>query len=134
MILNLTQHSATPEQMGSGVVDLPDPELREVATELLTFLVPPRHQDILGRAADLAALAGEALDLLSGTVAGDDGSRRVMIGGALWLMGPLARALRARGLEPVFAFSARETEEQPQPDGSVRKVAVFRHRGWVPAL
>ena len=134
MILNLTQHSATPEQINSGVVDFPDPVLRQVVAELLTFEQPPRHQDIMGRAADLAELAVETFDLLSWTVAGDDGTRRVMIGGALWLMAPLARSLRARGFEPVFAFSSRETVEETLPDGSVRKVAVFRHRGWVPAL
>ena len=134
MILNLTQHSATPEQINSGVVDLPDPVLRQVVAELLTFDQPPRHPEIAGRAADLAMVAVETFDLLSETVVGDDGPRFVMIGGALWLMAPLARALRALGLEPVFAFSSRETVEETQPDGSVRKVAVFRHRGWVPAL
>ena len=57
-----------------------------------------------------------------------------MIGGALWLMGPLARALRARGLDPVFAFSRREVAEEVQADGTVRKVAVFRFAGWVPVV
>ena len=57
-----------------------------------------------------------------------------MIGGALWLMAPLAAALREQGIEAVFAFSVRETEEQKQADGSVRKVAVFRHAGFVPAV
>lgn len=57
-----------------------------------------------------------------------------MIGGALWLMAPLAAELRDRGIEPVFAFAVRDTEEQIQPDGSVRKVAVFRHTGFVQAI
>ena len=41
---------------------------------------------------------------------------------------------REHGIQPVFAFSVRETEEQKQADGSVRKVAVFRHAGFVPAV
>jgi hypothetical protein len=49
-------------------------------------------------------------------------------------MAPLAAELRGRGIEPVFAFSVRETGEQKKPDGSVRKVAVFRHTGFVPAV
>ena len=57
-----------------------------------------------------------------------------MIGGALWLMAPLADALRRQGIEPVFAFSVREAGEQIQADGSTRKVAIFRHSGWVVAV
>jgi len=46
-------------------------------------------------------------------------------------MTALARRLESVGLKPVFAFSKRESVDQPQPDGSVRKVAVFRHIGFV---
>jgi hypothetical protein len=54
-----------------------------------------------------------------------------MIGGAPYLMAPLESALRAHGITPVYAFSVRESVDQVQPDGSVRKVAVFRHAGFV---
>ena len=57
-----------------------------------------------------------------------------MIGGALWLMAPLAEELKARNIQPVFAFSLRESSEIAMPDGSVRKTLVFRHVGWIPAL
>jgi len=118
-ILNLTQHPATPEQLAVGVADLPaDSQAR--LRELLTFDVLPVASDIFARAGQIADMA--------------IGHQAAMIGGALWLMAPLAAELRARGIEPLFAFSVRETEEQPQPDGSVRKVAVFRHRGFVPAV
>ena len=30
----------------------------------------------------------------------------------------------------LYAFSKRESVDLPQPDGSIRKVAVFRHEGW----
>ena len=54
-----------------------------------------------------------------------------MIGGAPWLMGTLETKLREYGIQPMYAFSRRESVEQKQPDGSVRKVNVFRHAGWV---
>jgi hypothetical protein len=54
-----------------------------------------------------------------------------MIGGAPYLMAPLEVALRAHGITPLYAFSVRESVEQTQPDGSVRKIAVFRHGGFV---
>lgn len=60
-------------------------------------------------------------------------AERAMIGGALWLMAPLELALRAVGIEPLYAFSERTSAEQIQIDGSVRKVAVFRHVGFVRA-
>ena len=55
----------------------------------------------------------------------------VMIGGAPFFMESLATALRREGYCPVYAFSRRESVEQVQADGSVRKVAVFRHLGFV---
>jgi hypothetical protein len=131
MIINLTQHQASAEQIAECVADLP-PEQREALSELLTFGDCPDAEEISDRAEDIAELA------CYNGLGGDDGDspliRRAMIGGALWLMAPLAEALRARRIEPIFAFSVRDTLEQPQPDGSVRKVAVFRHAGWVPAL
>lgn len=131
MIVNLTQHPASPEQLAQGVADIPR-EQRDALVALLTFSACPDADEICDRAQDIAELA------CYNGLGGDDGDSpmpsRAMIGGALWLMAPLAAALRERGIEPVFAFSVRETEEHIQPDGSVRKVAVFRHGGWVPAL
>jgi hypothetical protein len=46
-------------------------------------------------------------------------------------MAPLEVALRAHGITPLYAFSVRESVDQVQPDGSVRKVATFRHAGFV---
>lgn len=129
-ILNLTQHSATADQAAEGVVDLPGYE-REQAMELLNFAECPDAADIADRVHDLALLAsmsdawGEA---------GPPADARVMIGGALWLMAPLAaELLHTHRLQPVFAFSRRESLDQPQQDGTVRKTVVFRHAGWVPA-
>jgi hypothetical protein len=119
-VLNLTQHTATAEQAAAGVIDLPA-EQRADLQAMLTFATLPSVEEIRERAERIAGMAEAA------------GAASAMVGGALWLMAPLAAALRQRGVEPVFAFSVRETEEQLQPDGSVRKVAVFRHAGFVQA-
>lgn len=131
--LNLTQHPATPEQLAAGVIDLPA-EAREFLAVRLTFGALPDAREILERAADIASLAAS---LASAEDREDDVTGfadAAMIGGAMWLMAPLAAELSARGISPVFAFSVRETEEQAQPDGSVRKTAVFRHAGFVHAV
>ena len=31
----------------------------------------------------------------------------------------------------VFADSERISEDIPQPDGSVKKISTFRHKGWI---
>ena len=121
MILNLTQHNATPGQIEAGVVDHRG-EPREVLVQFLSFADIPTAEEIRTRAKVIAERAAET------------GHRRAMIGGALWLMAPLAEELRGQGIEPVFAFSRREVVEEAQADGTVKKVAVFRHAGWVPAV
>lgn len=130
MILNLTQHKATPEQAAAGVVDLPEQQ-REELVALLTFGELPSPAEIKRRAWAVAELAAQ------NGLGGDDGDdphpRAAMIGGAPWLMGPLEAALWAMAIKPVYAFSMRESADQPQPDGSIRKVAVFRHAGFVDA-
>ncbi len=31
----------------------------------------------------------------------------------------------------LYSFTKKESTEAVQPDGSVKKVAIFRHVGWV---
>jgi len=57
-----------------------------------------------------------------------------MIGGAPFLMSALEDALVIAGITPLYAFSVRESVEAEQADGSVRKVAVFRHLGFVEVM
>lgn len=129
MILNLTQHVATPEQVAEGVVDLAG-DARALLVELLTFDALPDAAEIADRAHDIAQLVA-----FNGL--GDDGDDPVflhaMIGGASYLMAPLEAALRAVGVQPLHSFSPRESVERVQEDGSVRKVNIFRHTGFVPA-
>lgn len=123
MILNLTQHSASQDQILAGVVDLPHGD-RALLGAWLTFDTCPGTEDAARRAVDIANLAAQVEPLLVW---------EAMIGGAPWLMAPLAGELRRLGIEPLFAFSLRESVDTVAADGSVRKTAVFRHGGWVPA-
>ncbi len=115
-IVNLTQHAASPEQRAAGVFDL-EREKRERLQRSLTFVAPPDASDILTRAEDVAALAGDAPS--------------AMIGGATYLMGALEHALRRRGVRVLHSFTQRVVSEEQQPDGSVQRVIVFRHEGFV---
>ncbi|MGQ9671485.1 MAG: hypothetical protein ACUVWY_15215 [Desulfosoma sp.] len=131
LIINLTQHAATPEQVAAGVVDLQGEELA-VLKKALTFESLPSEEKILRRAEFIAELAVQ--NGLGPDYGDDPIPDAAMIGGAPYLMGSLERALSNRYIRPLYAFSTREVEEQIQPDGSVKKVAVFRHKGFVEAV
>lgn len=133
MIVNLTQHTATPEQIEQGVVDLPA-ELRTKLAKLLMFDTIPTTSVVLQRAQDIASLVANWLDNQPHPEDyGRDGAAlaEAMIGGAPYLMFALEYALMSHAIEPVYAFSQRESVEQTQPDGSVRKTNTFRHAGFV---
>ena len=129
MILNLTQHQASTEQVEAGVVDLTGADLDELK-RLLTFVDLPREGEPEERARAIADIARRA------SVAVAEGEEVFgMIGGAMWLMAPLEKALANAGIAPVYAFSVRESVEETLPDGSIKKTAVFRHKGfYVPEL
>ena len=131
MIINLTQHAASPEQITQGVTDLQG-EQRNALVHLLTFSELPDVQEILDRASDIAELA--CYNGLGDPDGDSPMPHQAMIGGAFWLMAPLAEELKARNIQPVFAFSLRESSEIAMPDGSVRKTLVFRHVGFVDAV
>ena len=128
-ILNLTQHPASPEQIAAGVIDLEGAD-KERLTDLLTFELvngqPPSWAYVLETAGEIARLAKQR-----SLMAQDCLIESAMIGGAPYLMGPLARSLAYVGMSTVFSFSVRKTSEQVQPDGSIRKTSVFRHAGFV---
>lgn len=119
-IINLTQHLATEDQIAAGVVDLND-EDREELVRLLTFTSPPSAVDIEKRAWAIVRLATKI----------DPRPTAAMVGGAPYLMAPLEMALFAAGFSLRYAFSERRSIERTEPDGSVRKEAVFVHAGWV---
>ena len=136
-ILNLTQHDPTPEQIEAGVTcgDIPNEQALVEFRKLLTFDTIPTPTEVRQRAQQIAAYAAKTTTLVD--YGGNSGLcvneplRFAMIGGAPFLMAPLEEALRRVGITPLYAFSTRESVEQVQADGSVRKTAVFRHVGFV---
>lgn len=136
-ILNLTQHDATPEQKLAGVTigDVTDASLMEFR-KLLTFDTMPTQAEIRQRAQRIARYAAKTSTLVDydNGYCVNEPLRFAMIGGAPFLMAALEQELRNVGITPLYAFSTRESVEETQPDGSVRKTAVFRHQGFVSAL
>ena len=122
MIINLTQHNATPEQLTAGVVDVPA-ELKADLSALLTFTTLPAKEELSEVAMKVAAMAAICTQ-------GTD-APAAMIGGAPFLMSALEVALRHHGIRPLYAFSERASEEVQQADGTVRKVNYFKHKGFV---
>lgn len=102
-------------------MDLPA-EAREDLAKLLTFEELPTPEQLRLRS---IIIAGQLMAY--GAKPGD----KVMIGGAPFFMEELSHSCRECNLVPVFAFSRRESAEQVMPDGTVRKVAIFRHLGFV---
>lgn len=123
MIINLTQHAASAEQLEEGVTDMVGKDLESLKA-LLTFQELPSAAEIDRRAQEITRLAKDALF--------GQPERSAMIGGALWLMVPLSFYLKSAGIKPVFAFSKRESVERVI-DGKTIKTAVFKHVGFVEA-
>lgn len=128
IIINLTQHEATPEQVQAGVVE-PPKEVKNDIRELLTFEQIPTKKEIQDRAHDLGLIA--AMTDLSPSGDGEHYALSAMIGGAPFLMSALESALLDNGVTPLYAFSVRESQEKIMQDGSVSKVAIFRHKGFI---
>lgn len=130
-IINLTQHSSTPEQ---GVEDLVlqgeclassfglKPEqfgYYPTLSACLTFTEVPSHNKMWTRAVLLASVAKTA------------GATHAMIGGAGFFLPVLEQALSQRGIVPVHAFSQRVSVESVGDNGEVVKTNVFKHVGFV---
>ena len=128
MILNLTQHIATQEQLDAGVVE-PDEYDKKTIIDLLTFYSIPTHEEINYRANHLANIAANQCDSEGNYVYFSS----AMIGGAPYLMSALEYALDEIRVNALYAFSVRESVESVEPDGSMVKRNVFRHLGFVEA-
>ena len=139
VILNLTMHTATPEQREAGVYN---PLLHiEAIKEALTFNALPTQQEIEVKALSLASMAAEEVywQLLKTRPESEEQlsiedqmlGMRVMIGGAPYLMSYLEKALKERNLKAVYAFSKRESVEVVLDNGDVRKTNIFKHLGFV---
>lgn len=114
----MTQHAGSSEQIADGLVEV-SAENRKTIIALITFDDIPSLEEMEQRAEELAKIASES------------GCNAAMIGGAPYFMAPLERNLLKNGILPFYAFSKRESVDELQPDGCTKKVAVFRHAGWV---
>jgi len=121
-ICNFTQHAPTPEQVEQGVYNPTDEVWTEVK-RLLTFdTLESAQREKKQRAYAIAQIA-------LGQV-GRNGT--VLIGGAPFFMSSLEYALLDAEVNFLYAFSERRVvEEINKQDGSVKKVNVFRHKGFV---
>jgi hypothetical protein len=116
-ILNLTQHQATPDQAAAGVCEPVD---KQQVSDLLTFDQLPDETELANRGNQLAGIA----------VA--EHYERAMIGGAPFFMSTLEKALLSAGIEPLYSFSARRSEETADPvTGETHKSTVFKHLGFI---
>lgn len=118
MILNLTQHYATVEQVNAGVIE---PEDKDLVKDILEFKTIPTKTDMVWRAIDLVNLVKKS------------GCTKVMIGGAPFFMCTLEAYLIDNDILPMYAFSERVSSEEVLPDGSIKKVSSFKHVGFINA-
>jgi len=121
MILNLTQHAATADQIVVGVVDLQGDDFATLKQNL-NFVGLPSGDKVRDAAYNIAKLAqGYCLQ---------NGIDAVMVGGAPFLMPVLHVELQKRGLTVLYAFSERVSVEK-EIDGKVIKTNEFKHSGFV---
>lgn len=128
VILNLTQHNPTSEQIEAGVVNLPD-EMWGRVRELLTFEEIPNAKQMVSNAREIASIAAEFFE--SGVSEDHMFRGAAMIGGAPYFMPFLVSILMVFRIIPLFSFTRRVSVEEHRPDGTVEKRTVFRHEGWV---
>ena len=128
VIINLTQHLATPDQASAGLIDMPeDGGFRAALNEALSFNHQPDQEELLRRA---RRVVGIMADYAGGMTALQ--GRKVMLGGFSALMHPLQAACLKAGMQVGYAYPGScECVDQLQPDGSVLKMAIFRHGGFI---
>lgn len=121
MGINLTQHEMTPNQ----IWDFPgfwfgtsEEEVAEIR-DLLTFDNLPSKEEIGRQATRLAMIAKQR------------GATHALVGGAPYLMPQLHVELEKAGIVPVYSFTERKSVETNNPDGTVTKVQVFEHAGFI---
>ena len=112
-MFNLTQHNTTADQKKEGVKDFPFDK------ELLTFIEIPSTSEMIARAKKLAAIVVAS------------GETSAMIGGAPFFMSILESVLLDHGIEPVYAFSVRVSEDKTDSNGVMVKTSQFQHLGFV---
>ena len=121
-LINLTQHSLTDEQKKSVDTTI---EPKDMAV-YLNFNDMPDANIINNRAFEMFDCL---MAMLPSDVKPEDCT--VLLGGAPFFMSACEKAAIHYGFNYCYAFSKRVSEEVKQPDGTVRKVSVFKHEGWI---
>ena len=139
LLVNLTQHTLTKEQFSHNEENLVEVTFKpyngvskgstDYVKHLLNFTSLPTRDEIIKRAAALADYASGLLDQAKN----NNDKLFAIIGGAPYLMGALETALKERGIQPLYAYSQRESVETINTDGTVVKTAVFKHIGYIEA-
>lgn len=121
MILNLTQHNATADQINVGINDLPV-DFQTTLKGLLTFPTQYTRDDLEYRSLQIHELVrdfcGTSKEVLEG----------VMIGGMPSFMPVLESVLISKGIKVGYACTERKSVDK-EVDGKIIKTAVFVHAG-----
>ena len=118
ILINLTQHNLTQEQLKDAVEVGND--VRDEVIKLITFNGLPTAGVIKDNASRLAEICR------------DMHASHAVIGGAPYFMGPLEQALRKVGIVPLYAFTERVALEVTNPEtGEVTKTSKFNFAGWI---
>ena len=121
MILNLTQHNATADQINAGINDLPI-DFQTTLKGLLTFPTQYTRDDLEYRSLQIHELVrdfcGTSKEVLEG----------VMIGGMPSFMPVLESVLISKGIKVGYACTERKSVDK-EVDGKIIKTAVFVHAG-----
>ena len=121
MILNLTQHNATADQINVGINDL-TVDFQVALKGLLTFPTQYTRADLEYRALQIHELVrdfcGTSKEVLEG----------VMIGGMPSFMPVLESVLISKGIKVGYACTERQSVDK-EVDGKVVKTAIFVHAG-----
>lgn len=139
LLINLTQHEMTEDQYKYNDENLVEIKFKpyngiskgtaDYVKHLLNFTSLPTRDEINKRAVALADYASGLLDQTK-----NNGDKLfALVGGAPYLMGALETALKERGIQPLYAFSQRESIETRNADGTVVKTAIFKHKGYIEA-
>jgi hypothetical protein len=135
-ILNLTQHNPTDEQVAAGVFNFGNQD------EMKRILTVKIADPLFGIANVSHACANEHLWQLTGGLFSDfvlparkefPEDFAVMVGGFAPLVERVIVRCKQHGIQCLYALTDRVVSEEVQEDGSVKKVAVFKHCGFFPA-
>ena len=121
MILNLTQHNATADQINAGINDIPV-DFQNTLKGLLTFPTQYTRADLEYRSLQIHELVrdfcGTSKEVLEG----------VMIGGMPSFMPVLESVLISKGIKVGYACTERKSVDK-EVDNKIIKTAVFVHAG-----